>query len=38
MGRPVTSGPGVSFAIAVRPDGQLTINGDAFTSLAPFQK
>jgi len=38
MGRPVTGGPGVSFAIAVRPDGQLTINGDAFTSLAPFQK
>lgn len=34
MGRPVTGGRSVSFAFSIRPDGQLTINGDPIASLS----
>ncbi|MBT5897173.1 MAG: sel1 repeat family protein, partial [Rhodospirillaceae bacterium] len=35
-GRPIDGGKGLLFALAVRPDGQLTVNGDAVFSLTPF--
>ena len=37
-GRPTARGGGVTFALAVRPDGQLTVNGEAVISLLPPPK
>ena len=36
MGKPIDGGAGRLFSLAVRPDGQLTVNGEPVLSLAPF--
>jgi hypothetical protein len=37
-GKPINGGTGQLFDLAVRTDGQLTVNGDPVLSLAPFAK
>ena len=35
-GQPIDGGAGQSFSLTIRPDGQLTVNGEPVLSLVPF--